>query len=131
MDGTGTEVVLKVKPFRTVKDVKLSVARRFKVTFADLESTNKKWSVSHPRQIAMALAYKRLRKHGYSLRRISREFGGRDPSTVSFAARKFGLPVDPEISAARILMAQTRRRRPKPVDLEVWESLGGEWDRAA
>lgn len=138
MEGTGTEVVLKVKPFRTVRDVKLSIARRFKVTMAELESPCRKRRFAHPRQIAMAIAYKRLKRRGYSAPMIGREFGGRDHTTVLYACRKFGMPVDPFVSARSASAAQRRNanpsRQPRLVavlDLEAWRSMGGSMEDAA
>ncbi len=110
MNGLDAEVVLKVKPFRTVKDVKLSVARRFGITVADIESECRKQKFAVPRQIAMALAVKRLRKLGYPTTRIAREFGNRHHTTIIWACRKWGVPADPVVSE-RAKRGVERRQR--------------------
>jgi hypothetical protein len=131
MEGLGqAEVVLRVKPFRTVRDVKLSFARHFKLTLEELEGPCKAWRISHPRQIAMALAYKRLRKRGYSTTMIGREFGGRDYSTVIYACRKWGLAPDP-VASERSLRGWTGRMQSLSRDNEAWRTLGGEMEIAA
>jgi chromosomal replication initiation ATPase DnaA len=83
-------VRLKTKPFTSVGQIKRAVAKRYNVTTADLEGPCRKIRFARPRQIAMALAYRRLRRYGYSLPLIGRHFGGRDHTTVLFAAKKYG-----------------------------------------
>lgn len=101
------EIVLKTKPWRTVMDVKRSVARHFKLTVAELESRDKHWRVSHPRLLAMALAYRNLNPLGYSTTMVGREFN-RHYSTVLYALRKHGIPPDPFV-AERSALAHQRR----------------------
>jgi chromosomal replication initiation ATPase DnaA len=95
---------LRTRPFSSVKEVKRAVAKRFGVTVADLEGACRKRRYAVPRQVAMALAYRRLKKHGYSTSMIGRCFN-RDHTTVLFACRKFGhVPErDPAIRAATVI----------------------------
>lgn len=97
-------VLLKTKPFTTCREIKLAVAKRFGLKFADMSSGVRKRRITRPRQVAMALAVRRLKKHGYSLPMIAREFRV-DHTTVLYAAKKFGHKADPE--------AQERGRRSK------------------
>ena len=120
MEFTGG-IVLKTKPFRTVKDVKLAICRRFKVTMAQLEGPCRERRFARPRQIAMALAYRRLRKHGYSLPMIGRSFGNRDHTTVLFAVRKFDRP------AAKRYTLST----PQIAEIGDWLAMGGVMEDAA
>ena len=83
-------IVLKAKPFRSVQEIKVAVARRYKITVSDLEGDSRKQAFAHPRQIAMALAYRRLKRFGYSLPVIGKHFGDRDHTTVLYAYRKMG-----------------------------------------
>lgn len=83
-------IELKAKPFRSVQDVKRAVAKRYRVTVADLESPSTKRKFTHPRHVAMALAYRRLKPFGYSLPMVAKQFGDRDHTVVLFACRKLG-----------------------------------------
>jgi hypothetical protein len=84
------QVELKTRPFRTVLQIKQAVAKRYRVTVADLESPCRKREFVVPRQIAMALAVRRLQPLGYSFPAISRAFGNRHHTTVLWAAKKYG-----------------------------------------
>lgn len=83
-------IVLKAKPFRSVEEIKKAVAKRYKVKVRDLEGGSRLRAYTHPRMVAMALAYRRLRRYGYSLPVIGKHFGGRDHTTVLWAYRKIG-----------------------------------------
>lgn len=83
-------VQLRTRPFRSIAEIKEAVARRFKVKVSDLEGDSRKKAYAHPRQVAMALAYRRLRRFGYSLPVIGKQFGDRDHTTVLHAYRKIG-----------------------------------------
>lgn len=83
-------VQLRTRPFRSVAEIKEAVARRFKIKVSDLEGDSRKKAYAHPRQVAMALAYRRLRRYGYSLPVIGKQFGDRDHTTVLYAYRKMG-----------------------------------------
>lgn len=98
-DGAG-QIELKAKPFANVEDVKRAVAGYFRLTVKDLESASRKPRYAHPRQVAMALSYKRLRKAGFTYEAIGASFGNRHYSTVISACRKFGIAPDPAASAA-------------------------------
>jgi chromosomal replication initiation ATPase DnaA len=108
--------VLRTHPFESVKEVKRAVARHFKITMDELEGPCRKRQFAHPRQIAMALSYRRLRKRGYSLPMIGRCFGNRDRTTVLYAFRKFNRPV------AKIYTLST----PQIADIGDWLAVGGE-----
>lgn len=88
-------IELKTRRWRTVREIKQSVARHYGITVADLEAPSRKKRFAHPRQIAMALSYRVLKPRGYSSPQIGREFGGRDHTTVLFACRKWGIAADP------------------------------------
>lgn len=97
-DDAPREVKLKARPFRSCAEIKQRVAKRYRVTVADLEGHSRKKRFARPRQIAMALAHRRLTPLGYSLGMIGMSFGGRHYSTVLFASKKFGFQPDPVIS---------------------------------
>lgn len=92
-------VELKTKPLRSCAQIKAKIAKRYGITVADLESPSRKREFARPRQIAMALAHRRLSPLGYSLNMIAKNFGGRHYSTVLFACKKFGFQPDPVASA--------------------------------
>lgn len=83
-------VQLRTRPFRSIAEIKEAVARRFKVKVSDLEGSSRQRAYTIPRQVAMALAYRRLRRYGYSLPVIGKQFGDRDHTTVLHAYRKIG-----------------------------------------
>lgn len=83
-------VQLRTRPFRSVLEIKEAVARRYKVKVSDLEGDSRKKAYAHPRQVAMALSYRKLRRFGYSLPVIGKQFGDRDHTTVLHAYRKIG-----------------------------------------
>jgi len=91
-------VALKAKPFVSCAQIKARVAKRYGITVADLESGSRKRQFARPRQVAMALAHRRLTPLGYSLSMIAKNFGGRHYSTVLFACKKYGFQPDPVIS---------------------------------
>jgi len=84
------DVVLRTRPFRSVQEIKEAVARRYKITVKDIEGDSRRQAFAVPRQIAMALAYRRLKRYGYSLPVIGKHFGDRDHTTVLYAYRKMG-----------------------------------------
>lgn len=91
-------IVLKAKPLLTCAQIKERIAKHYRITVADLESPCRKREYARPRQIAMALAHRKLTKRGYSLSMIAKNFGGRHYSTVLFACKKFGFKPDPVMS---------------------------------
>ena len=111
-DGAGTAIVLKSRPFADVEDVKRAVAGYFRITVKQLEGYSRKPCFAHPRQVAMAIARKRLAKHGMSFDAIGAAFGGRHYSTVIFACRKFGIDANPDHPAARITARQAKQAVP-------------------
>lgn len=88
-------VELKAKPFRTAAEIKAALAKRYRVSVAEIDGRSTCRRVSTPRQMAMALCRRKL---GYTLPQIARVFGNRNPSTVYFACRKFGYVPTPEAS---------------------------------
>lgn len=88
-DCAPPEVKLRTRPFRSCAEIKARVAKRYRITVADLEGHSRKRQFAQPRQIAMALTYRKLKPFGYSLTMVARQFGGRDHTTVLFACRKF------------------------------------------
>jgi len=69
----------------TLDNIQKTVAEYFKIRTSDLLSAKRSRMIARPRQIAMALA-KELTNH--SLPEIGEAFGGRDHTTVLYAARK-------------------------------------------
>jgi len=69
----------------TLDNIQKTVAEYFKIRTSDLLSAKRNRMIARPRQIAMALA-KELTNH--SLPEIGEAFGGRDHTTVLYAARK-------------------------------------------
>lgn len=61
------------------------VAKYWNLTLDDLRGTSRRWHISHPRFIAMAIAY---RYCGMSLEAIGEKFGGRDHTTVLHGVRR-------------------------------------------
>jgi len=92
------EVTLKTKPFVSCAQIKARIAKRYRITVADLVGPSRRREFAKPRQIAMALAYRRLKTRGYSLPMIGRNFGDRDHATVWYACKKFGMRPDPVAS---------------------------------
>lgn len=73
----------------SIDNIQRTVAKYYKIKVADLLSKRRLKSITHPRQMAMALA-KDLTNH--SLPEIGEAFGGRDHTTVLHAHRKmYGL----------------------------------------
>jgi chromosomal replication initiator protein len=69
----------------SVADIKKTVAERWNVAVADLDSQKKLKSIVVPRQVAMFVAKSLTSK---SLPEIGRIFGGRDHATVIYACKK-------------------------------------------
>jgi hypothetical protein len=106
------EVALKARPFQTPEDVKRALAHRYKLSVSDLEGPSRKPSTSWVRQLAMALAYKKLRAKGYTFEAIGVAFGGRHYATVIHACRKFGVTADP-VRTEYVMRGVANRGRPK------------------
>lgn len=72
----------------TIASIKTAVAARYGIAEADLVSPARRWDISHPRQVAMALA-----RHltCASFPQIGRAFGGRHHSTAIYADRQIAL----------------------------------------
>lgn len=107
------EVVLRSKRFRSVQEIKVAVAKRYRVSVADLEGPCRKQEFAKPRQIAMALSYRKLKAFGYSLPMIGRAFGDRDHTTVLHACRKLGTKgaiKTGQRGPTRVMRAQLDRR---------------------
>jgi len=104
---------LRSKPFASVKEIKRAVAKKFGVTVADLEGKCRRREFALPRQIAMALAYRRLRKRGYSTVMIGKYFN-RDHTTVLHACKKFGHRPEP---------SRSLRASSKIIDLRKWREI--------
>lgn len=112
-EPTETGVVLRSKRFRSVQEIKVAVAKRYRVSIADLEGPCRKREFAKPRQIAMALSYRKLKAFGYSLPMIGRAFGDRDHTTVLHACRKLGTKgavKTGQRGPTRVMRAQLDRR---------------------
>ena len=80
-------IELKAKPFVTCAQIKARIAKRYGITVADLEGPCRRREYALPRQIAMALAHRKLTKRGYSLGMIAKNFGGRHGRRCCLRAR--------------------------------------------
>lgn len=106
-------VVLRAKPFRSIDEIKKAVAKRYRVTVADLEGPSHARQFALPRQVAMALSYRKLKPFGYSLPMVGKQFGDRDHTTVLYACRKIGTKgSNPQgkRGPTRVMRAQLDRR---------------------
>ena len=123
-------VILRTRPFSTCAEIKLAIAKRYRITIADLVGPCRKRRFALPRQIAMALSHRRLTRQGYSLTMIARAFGNRHHATILFAAKKFGYRTAPTRRGAssgwsnRPPMHAVSSRQ--IADMGDWLSLGGE-----
>ncbi len=84
----------------TMDDIFDAVTTHFNVKKADLESKRRLKSYTFPRQIGMFLA---RRETNLSLEEIGRHFGGRDHTTVIYAADKIGKLVDSDHEVAGLV----------------------------
>jgi chromosomal replication initiation ATPase DnaA len=96
----------------TCNEVRRHVERHFRLDPGTLLIRSRKWVISHPRQIAMALCYHHFR-HRLSYESVGRQFGGMHHSTVIFACQKFGLEPDP------IKSERGRRARTFRIDAQI------------
>ena len=69
----------------TCESIKQAVCKKYNVKLSDMESSNRKREVTHPRQIAMYLTREMT---DMSLPKIGQSFGGRDHTTVLHACEK-------------------------------------------
>ena len=96
----GAVIELRSRKLESIAQIKRLVAKRYGLTVSELENGSRQWRFSHPRQIALALCVKRLRPKDYTLTRIAQGFPGEakfaiDHATVLFAAKKWGVQLDP------------------------------------
>jgi len=98
----------------TCNEVRRHIEQHFRLESGALLIRSRKWVISHPRQIAMALCYKHFRPR-LSYEGVGRQFGGMHHSTVLFSCQKHGLEPDPVFSAngrrARTFRADAQIRR--------------------
>lgn len=87
MQGLGTTEI-KLPPGQLIQ---LEFCERYGITLAEMRGECRKRRFAHPRQEAMVAVRQRL---GYSYPKIARLFGGRHHTTILYACRKAGLPVD-------------------------------------
>ena len=69
----------------TCESIKQVVCKKYNIKLSDMESSNRKREVTHPRQIAMYLTREMT---DMSLPKIGQSFGGRDHTTVLHACDK-------------------------------------------
>ena len=69
----------------TCESIKQVVCKKYNIKLSDMESSNRKREVTHPRQIAMYLTREMT---DMSLPKIGQSFGGRDNTTVLHACDK-------------------------------------------
>lgn len=82
----------------TVVHIQALVAAYYKIPVREMTSARRGFEVSHPRQVAMYLAYEATPK---SMPDIGRRFGGRDHTTVIHAIKQVQkrMLADPELDA--------------------------------
>jgi chromosomal replication initiation ATPase DnaA len=96
----------------TCNEVRRHVEQHFKLEPGALLIRSRKWVISHPRQIAMALCYKHFRSR-ISYEGVARQFGGFHYSTCIFACQKHGLEPNP------VQSERGRRARSFRVDAQI------------
>ena len=96
----------------TCNEIRRHVERHFQLEPGELLQRSRKWRISHPRQIAMALCYKHFRGR-LSYERIGRQFGGVHYSTVIHSCQKHGMEPDPVHSE------MGRRARAQRIDAQI------------
>lgn len=100
--------------FLTAREIQQYVANLAGTPIEDMTSTNKKWIVCHPRQMAMTLVRELTKR---SLPRIGRDFGGRDHTTVLHATkcvarrRASSIEFEMEYLAAKHALEMRRAKR--------------------
>jgi chromosomal replication initiator protein len=68
----------------TVSEIQEAVSEHYRLPAGAMTSADRRWEISHPRQLAMYLCRDMI---GRSLPDIGRRFGGRDHTTVIHALR--------------------------------------------
>ena len=96
----------------TCNEVRRYIERHFKLEPGTLLIRSRKWVISHPRQIAMALCYHHFRSR-ISYEGVARQFGGFHYSTCIFACQKHGLEPNP------VQSERGRRARTFRVDAQI------------
>jgi chromosomal replication initiation ATPase DnaA len=96
----GAVIELRSRKLESIGQIKRLVAKRYGLTVGELENGSRERRYSWPRQVALALCVKRLRPKGYTLTRIAQGFPGESKfaihhTTVLWAAKKWGVPIDP------------------------------------
>jgi len=91
----------------TCNEVRRHVEQHFRLEPGALLIRSRKWVISHPRQIAMALCYKHF-KSRISYEGVGRQFAGMHYSSVIHACRKHGMEPNP-IQSIRGRRARTFR----------------------
>ena len=76
---------IQTRPPIRIEDIQRAITRRFGVRLSDLQSKRRTRSIAYPRQVCMYLARELT---GHSLEEIGGYFGGRDHTTVLYAADK-------------------------------------------
>ena len=111
-------MTLPILPGVSIHLIQTLVAKRFKVPLESMTSLDRKWTVAHPRQLAMALSCE-FTRHSKSM--IGGRFGGRDHSTVwhSCWAVERRAARDLETAEHRAFMrAMLAQLTPRPVEIE-------------
>lgn len=104
----------------TIAAIKAAVAIRLEVPQRIMTSRHQERASTLPRQIAMALAYE-LTDHSNAV--VGQHFGGRDPSTVTYARQtlarrsRFDSELDRKISRIRAALIDRVDTPRKPVQL--------------
>jgi len=97
-DGQGLSefdrLALETTGFATCAEVRRHVERHFGLERDALLTRSRKWVISHPRQIAMALCYRQF-SHRLSYESVGRQFGNFHYSTAIYACQKHGMAPDP------------------------------------
>ena len=98
-------------PRLLIAHIQATVASYYEIPVRHMTSQRRDWEYSHPRQVAMYLATELTPK---PLLEIGRRFGGRDHSTVHYAAKAVQrrIATDAELAAD----VEALRERLAPVD---------------
>ncbi|MDZ4861679.1 MAG: chromosomal replication initiator protein DnaA [Candidatus Hydrogenedentes bacterium] len=86
-----------------------AVAEHFDVRISDLRGKNRQRQVSYPRQLAMYLCKDMISKLSYS--EIGEAFGGKDHTTVLYAAQKISKEIKSSAATAQLIALLQRKIR--------------------
>lgn len=89
-----------------IVEIQTQVAEYYHLKLVDMQSRDRKWRVSRPRQIAMYLC-RELTNRSYS--EIAQAFGKGDHTTVIHGVREVGTRIQQDTTVAEAVAAIRRR----------------------